>query len=216
MSIATAMDPRTPTFPAIEVSEAVLGDTPFLLTADNFLAGVEAGMFSSDERIYLRNGKIYEKMSKTSAHSVLGFKLVTTLIRRLPPGWAVFPEGQFKVNEINTRLPDIAVARGDDAGAFLAPGGYPQARDLVLVVEIAVTSIAKDLGANSERYARALLPTYWVADFSARRILAHTRPRVVDGKGTYEQVEEVGPGGTLPLWIDGREIVRFAYEDMMP
>jgi Putative restriction endonuclease len=203
MSVATAMEPQ-------------LRETPFLLAADIFQAAVEAGLFPGDERIYLRDGLIYENTSRTKTHCALGAHFFASLVRRLPPGYSVFPVGHFKVDEFNTRLPEIAIARGDDPRAFLATDGFPQARDLVLVVEVVATSIAEELGSNLEHYARAALPTYWVADFPGLRILAHSRPRVLDGKALYEQVEEIGPDGTLPLMIDDREVARFAYEDLMP
>ena len=136
MSVATAMETRTPTFPAIVTGEAAIGDTPIVLTADVFQAAVEAGVFPGDERIYLRDGRIYENTSRTNTHCVLGSHVFAGLIRRLPPGYSVFPVGHFKVDEFNTRLPEIAVARGDDPRAFLDPGAFPQARDLVLIVEI--------------------------------------------------------------------------------
>jgi hypothetical protein len=214
--MSTATEMQRATYPLNEPVEAAIGDTPYRFTADAFLASIEAGRFTDEGRIYLRDGRIYEKMAKTDAHSVLGSHIVTSLIRRLPPHWSVFPGGQFKVNEINSRLPDVAVARGGDPRAFLAPGAFPQASDLALIVEIAVTSLAKELGANLERYARALVPNYWVADFSNRQLLAHTQPHILDGRGVYDQTVILIPGGRLTLFVDGQEVAQFAYEDLMP
>lgn len=219
MSSATVFQPGLSAAPDIPLDgflEGVEEDQPYLISADSFLAAIERGLFAGRERLYLRDGRIYEKMSKTNAHSVLGLMVNEALMRRLPPGWKLFPEGQFKVDDINSRLPDFALARCDDPRAFLTPEGYPQARDLGLVVEIAVSSLSKDLNENLERFARALVPCYWVADFSGRRIVSHTAPRVVDGRGEYEFRLEVVAGGTLPLVLDGQEVARFAYEDLMP
>lgn len=77
-------------------------------------------------------------------------------------------------------------------------------------------SLAKDLGSNLRRYAKVMIPACWVADFTGRRIVVHTRPRIVDGRGGYEQVEIIEPGGSVALVLDDQEVARFAYEDLMP
>ncbi len=190
-------------------------DVPYEFTADAFFRMVEAGEFPDEVRVYLEEGSIYEKMAKTNAHGMAGSIFSEGLRSRLPPGWFILGEGQFKLDEMNSPLPDIAIIRGS-ARAYFAQNRHPEARDLGLVVEIAVTSLAKDLGPNSERYARGLIPQYWVADVPGRRILAHSRPRVVEGHGAYEVVQIRQPGDHLPLVLDGQEIARFSYEDLMP
>ncbi len=216
MSLGTAVETRSPIESQVVPPPPESGDAPYELTADEFLALVETGAFREGSRIYLRDGRIYEKMAKTIPHSLLGSMIATALIRRLPPGWFVIPEGQFKVDDRNSRLPDIAVVRGAHPFALLEPGAFPEAKDLGLIVEISVTSLAKNPGRNLDRYARSGVPSYWVMDFPGRRILAHSGPRAVEDRGEYEHVAVVGPGRMIPLVLDGVESVRFAYEELMP
>lgn len=191
------------------------GDVLYEITADEFLGLIETGFFPEDARVYLQDGRIYEKMAKTNAHGLVGSIIATALVHRLPPVWSVVSEGQFKLDRKNSPLPDIMVIRGGQR-TYLAEGRSPEPADIGLVVEIAVTSLAKDLGPNLERHARALVPIYWVADVTGRRILAHSQPRVIDGRGEYESVVIVEPGGSLPLVLDGQEAARFTYEELMP
>lgn len=191
-------------------------DRPYDISADQFFEMIEAGVFPEETRIYLRDGRILEEMAKTNVHSMLGSAFATALIRRLPPVWSVVPEGEFKIDDANTRLPNLAVLRGGNPLAYVVQNRRPTAGDIGLIVEIAVSSLAKDLGPNLDRYARSMIPTYWVADFTGRRLLAHTEPRVVEGRGEYARVATVVAGGSLPLVLDGQEVARFAYEELMP
>lgn len=199
-------------------AEAVVAaeDRPYAISADMFLAMIEAEVFPREVRVYLQEGEIYAKMSKTRNHSLLGAALVDSLVRRLPRGWFLVPEGEFRLDDLNVKLPDFAVVRGEFPLTFLASDQNLDTGVMGLAIEISATSLAQDLGKNLERYACASIPAYWVADVPGRRLLSHTGPRVVEGRGSYEKVEIVVPGGTLALVLDGQEVARFAYEELMP
>ncbi len=185
------------------------------ITADAFLGLIETGFFPDEARVFLRDGRIFAKMAKTNSHSFVSTLFRYALVRHLPATWVVVSEGQFKLDLKNSPLPDLTVLRGS-AREYISRGRYPESSEVGLIVEIAVTSLAKDLGSNLERYARNLIPTYWVADVPGHRLLAHSSPRVADGRGEYEIVQEIVAGGVLPLVLDGQEVARFTYEDLMP
>src|SRR4051794_19077731 len=87
----------------------VADDRPYAITADLFLAMIEAEVFPREARVYLQDGRIFEKMAKSNAHSLLGAAFVDALIRRLPRGWFLVPKGEFRFDEFNAKLPDFAV-----------------------------------------------------------------------------------------------------------
>ena len=62
-----------------------------------------------------------------------------------------------------------------------------------LVVEVAVSSLPRDLVRKHELYARAAVPEYWVVDVDGRRVVVHQQPH----EGGYQRVTEVGAGGAL-------------------
>jgi hypothetical protein len=191
-------------------------DHAYEFTAAQFLGMIEAGVFPREARVYLRDGRIHQKMAKTQAHSIAANMMHEALFGRLPRGWRVFAEGEFKIAEAHVALPGLAAVRAESFRSLLEPGKFPQGRDIGLAVEVSVTSLAKDLGSNLRRYAKAMIPTYWVADFKGRRLLSHTKPRIVEGRGEYESVQVVAPGDSFGLALDGIEVARFAYEDLMP
>jgi Uma2 family endonuclease len=191
------------------------GDVPYDLTIDLFSRMIESGLIPQDRRVFLRDGRLYEKMAKTKAHGYVGAAVTRAVDRRLPDGWSLWPESTVVLNPTNAPLPDFAVIRGGNPLDFAAPERYPEAGDVGLLIEVAVTSLRADLTTALEHYARAGIPAYWVVDVLGRRILVHTEPRVVDGKGQYARVETYRPGQSLPLVLDGQEVALIPFDELL-
>ena len=205
MSTATVVAP----------SQAPEADAPYDLTVDIFSRMVESGLIPRDRRVFLANGRLYEKMAKTKAHGSIGAAVTRAVDRRLPPDWSLWPESTIVLDPTNAPLPDFAVVRSGDLLGRAAPDRYPGPRDIGLLIEVAVTSLHDDLTTALEQYARALIPVYWVVDVPGRRILIHSEPRVVDGRGEYARVETYRPGQSLPLPLDGQEVARIPFDELL-
>lgn len=89
---------------------------------------------------------------------------------------------------------DVAVLRAPMTDKrFLRP------EEIVLAIEIAETTIARDLGMKRTKYAGAKIADYWVVDSSRRVVHAHRDP--VDGE--YADVSTVRFGE--PLTVPGTD-----------
>ena len=205
MSTATVLAP----------SQAPTADVPYDLTIDLFSRMVESGLIPQDRRVFLLEGRLYEKRAKTKAHGSVGAAVTRAVDRRLPDDWSLWPESTVVLDPTNAPLPDFAVVRSGNLLGRAAPERYPEAGDVGLLIEVAVTSLRDDLTTALEQYARALIPTYWVVDVPGRRILVHTEPRVVDGRGEYARVETYRPGQSLPLVLDGQEVARIPFDELL-
>src|SRR5262245_22409829 len=190
-------------------------NVPYDLTIDLVSRMVETGLIPQDRRVYLHNGRLYEKMAKTRAHGSVGASITMTLAPRLPAGWSLWPESTIVLDPTNAPLPDFAVIRSGNLLGRAAPDRYPGPGDIGLLIEVAVTSLHDDLTTALEQYARASIPAYWVVDVPGRRILVHTEPRSVDGRGEYARVETYRPGQALPLVLDGQEVARIPFDELL-
>ena len=72
---------------------------------------------------------------------------------------------------------------------------HPAPEDIFWVVEVAKTSLKKDLELKAYIYAAAQIPEYWVLDLSAKQIIVFREP--LDGKYTTEQI--IVQGTITPL-----------------
>ncbi len=215
MATITAAEPPAAAKPAAATASASPADLPFDLTVEFFERMVESGLIPQDRRVYLYDGRLYEKMAKTKAHGYVGAAINMALAPRLPAGWGLWPESTIVLDPKSAPLPDFAVIRGTSPLDFSAPERYPEPGDVGLLIEIGITSLRDDLTSRMEQYARALIPAYWVLDVLGRRIVAHTEPRVVEDRGVYARVETYGPGQEIPLMIAGREVARIPFDEIM-
>jgi Uma2 family endonuclease len=190
-------------------------DAPYDLTIDLVSRMVETGLIPRDRRIYLQDGRLYEKMAKTKAHGYVWSAVNMAVALRLPEGWSLWPESTIVLDPTNAPLPDFAVVRGASPLDFAAPERYPGPGDIGLLIEIAVTSLRADLTTALEQYARAAIPAYWVVDVPGRRVVVHTEPRVVEGRGEYARIETYRPGQALPLILDGQEVARIPFDALL-
>ena len=80
---------------------------------------------------------------------------------------------------------------------------HPRACDVLLVVEVAETSLAWDRGGKLRLYAQAGIPEVWIVDVAHARVEVHRDP----AGGVYRAVEVVPRGGRLsPAALPGVEI----------
>lgn len=188
---------------------------PYDLTVDLFTQMVETGLIPRDRRVYLFNGRLYEKMAKTMAQGAVGAAINMAVGRRLPDAWSLWPESTMALDPTNAPLPDFAIIRVGNPLEFAALDRYPGPAEVGLFIEVAVASLKQNLTTTLEQYARAMIPVYWVVDVLGRRILVHSEPRVVDGLGVYSHVETYGPGQSVPLVLDGHEVARIPFDELL-
>lgn len=203
------------TIPPPLSSKAPLTAAPFDLDIEIFARMVEAELIPRDRRVFLLEGRLFEKMTKTKAHGYVGAAVNWAVARRLPDGWSLWPESTIVLDSTNAPLPDFTVIRGSSPLDFATPERYPGPADVGLVIEISVSSLRSDLTTILELYARAAIPVYWVVDVAGRRVLVHEEPRVAEGRGEYARVEIFRSGDSLPLILDGRETARIPFEELL-
>src|SRR5215471_6819752 len=140
----------------------------------------------------LVNGELINKMGKNSPH-VFGSRQVRHLLEQIF-GWErVVSEGPIDVapedNPTSEPEPDIYVLRDPKFRGQPAPG------DLVLVVEIADTTLAFDRTTKAALYARAGIPEYWALDLNGRRLIVHREPAdsVYKSVVAYSEQERIAP-----------------------
>jgi Uma2 family endonuclease len=180
------------------------------LTAEEFSVLLEAGVFG-DRRVFLWAGRVCEKMAKANAHAFVAERISKAVGRLLPADWETWHENPIRLGRKHVPLPDFSVVRGP---LDRYRRRNPQPDDIGLVVEVAVTSLAADVGKRAARYARSGVPCYWVADAVNRQIIAHRGPRVVGAVASSAAVERVSVGDEVELELAGVAIGRIALADV--
>ncbi|MBV8847089.1 MAG: Uma2 family endonuclease, partial [Bryobacterales bacterium] len=79
----------------------------------------------------------------------------------------------------------------------------PKPNDLVLIVEVADTTLEFDIQIKAPLYARAGIPEYWILDLKGRRLIVHRNP---SGSVYRSVVAFSGQERVAPLAAPDREI----------
>ncbi|HZZ34516.1 MAG TPA: Uma2 family endonuclease [Caulobacteraceae bacterium] len=139
-------------------------------TVDEVLAMQEAGIFGDFEKVELLNGELVPMQAKLDRHEAYKTALVRRLILGLPNDVDVLIEPTLYASAVSAPDPDIMVLNKGWKLREVKPA------DVRLVVEVADTSLAKDLGVKAAIYARFGVEDYWVIDAKAGRLIIHRGP----------------------------------------
>ena len=168
---------------------------PFTVDAYHRLA--ELGILDEDDRVELLDGQIVEMTPIGGAHAACVIRLTDLLSRRSGSDTSVSVQNPVVLAERWEPQPDIAVLRrpGGLAGAWL-----PSPSDVLLVVEVADTSLERDRDVKIPRYAAAGIPEAWLVDLVGDSISVCREP----GPGGYSEIVTLTRGEALrPLRLPG-------------
>ena len=165
-------------------------------TVEAYLALCESGHIRPDERVELLEGEIVEKMSQNFPH-IDGVRLLVDALR------AAFGLGFNVSAQLPVRTPDSVpepdamVLRGT-ARDFI--GRFPKPEEIVLVAEVADSSLPDDRARKSRIYARAGFAEYWILNVVDRQLEVHRAP----AGGVYGEI--LVCRSDFAVTIEGREI----------
>lgn len=127
----------------------------------------EVGILGADEQVELLAGQIIQKSSKSPVHSALCKRIEKLLERRLGEQVLVRLQDPIRLDDYSEPEPDIAVVRPQDD--FCA-SHHPTPTDVYLIIEVADTTVERDLGGKANLYSAAGILDYWVLNVSARQL----------------------------------------------
>jgi Uma2 family endonuclease len=154
-------------------------------------AMVKAGIMDENEPVELWEGEFVPMNAKYNRHEIWKRRLIRILARALPDDIAVAVEPSLYLSDITFVEPDILM----HADALMPED--VRGPDCLLVIEIADSSLAKDLNAKARLYAKYGVTHYWVLDPESRRAYRLSKP-AGDAYGETVTVESDGEV-TLPF-----------------
>jgi Uma2 family endonuclease len=207
--MATEARASTPTPPA----EPGNGLVPYRLTVEQFLKLIAAGVFPDRARIELIGGLLVKRMTKYTPHNWAVSALAESLRRLVGPGHVVREEKSLVIGRRSRPEPDVVVLRGPWE---TYRSRDPESRDVVMLVEVADSTYAKDRGRMWRLYAGAGIPTYWVVNLPRKQVEVYTEPSGRGRSAAYRQEATFGPDAEVPVLIEGREAGKIAVKDVLP
>ena len=160
------------------------------LTVSDFHRTGEAGIFAAGDRVELIDGEVIDMSPIGALHAAIVARLTAFLCRSVGSGVIVWCQNPIRLDEASEPEPDIALLRPRADGYMSA---HPGPEDVLVVIEVADTSLAYDLGVKVPLYARHGIPEAWVIDAATRQTRVFREP---SAEG-YRRELLVGPEETL-------------------
>ncbi|HEY2183987.1 MAG TPA: Uma2 family endonuclease [Xanthobacteraceae bacterium] len=177
----------------IAVARAADGLPRRAFTVHDIHRMMEAGIFSEDERFELIEGDLVMMSPKHVAHERIKYALTTALVRAAPDDVFVAVEGTIQLAHDILVEPDITVI--SKSVYDVAPNTFAQPRpeDVLLLIEVAASSMSYDRRIKAPLYARHGIREFWVIDANRCITWVHTGP----ADNGWSSIAEHGPDETL-------------------
>jgi Uma2 family endonuclease len=159
-----------------------------LFTIEEYHRMAETGILRPEDRVELIDGEIFEMSPIGSRHMACVNNLTRVFILGLGMRAVVSPQNPVQIPRYSEPEPDLAVLRARSYKTLA-----PTTEDVLLLVEVAETSLRFDRTVKLALYARAGFLEYWIADANAETVTIFRQP----ANTTYSDVRTVGSNDTL-------------------
>lgn len=159
-------------------------------SVDEYHRMSQAGILSEADRVELIDGEIIRMSPVGSRHVGCVNRLNVLLNRRVGQTVIVSVQNPIHIDDYSEPQPDIAVLNMRDD--FYSQS-LPTAGDVLLIIEVADTSLEYDRNVKLPIYARAGIPEVWIADLSGDGVESYSEPV----NGTYQKFRRAKRGEDL-------------------
>jgi Uma2 family endonuclease len=169
-------------------------------TVDEFFEMARVGILHEDDRVELIDGEIVEVAPIGPEHAGKVNRLNALFMRRFGDCITIAVQNPLVADRFAAPEPDLALLQPRTDYYELA---HPTPSDVLLVVEVADTTIATDRAIKMPLYARTGVQEAWLLDLRQGALLVYRHP----GPEGYQDVAVLKRGSTVaPLAFPGEEI----------
>ncbi len=161
------------------------------LDVDDYYRMADAGIIGEDDRVELIDGELIDMAPIGQGHAATVGCLNRALVLAFTDRAIVWPQNPIRIDRLNEPQPDFALLR--PRADFYRTGVPPGPADVVLLIEVADSSLRYDRGVKLPIYARAGIAEVWLIDLKRRVLDAYRRP----GTDGYGEMSTHSPGDTI-------------------
>ena len=171
---------------------AATGGRPHLFNVADYHRMTEAGLFDETPRVELIQGQIIDMAAIGSPHFGMVNRLTRLLVPLVGARGLISVQNPVRLDPGSEPQPDVAILkpRADDYET-----GAPGPSDVLLLIEVADTSLDFDRAVKAPLYAQSGIAEYWIMNLPERIIEVHREP----AGARYAQVRRAKSGDTLDI-----------------
>ncbi len=160
-----------------------------------------SGLLGETDRVELIEGELIDMAPIGSRHAYTVDSIARRLQRLLGDRHLVRVQNPIRLGESSEPQPDIAVVRDRSYAA-----AHPEAADVLLLIEVADTTLDFDRDVKLPLYARHGIPECWLIDVAGSQLSIHREP----AEGEYRHIRRPTSGETLHLLASDGPALRMA------
>ena len=154
-------------------ARAVAQESRRRLTVDEYQRMTEIGIFHEDDHVELLDGELHQMAAMNGPHVACVMRFTNWFAPRIAPQALVSVQSAVRLSGYSAPEPDIVLLRyRDDFYADPLPG--PD--DILLIVEVADTTLRYDRDVKVPLYAAAGVADVWLVDLNRRRVTVYREP----------------------------------------
>ena len=127
----------------------------------------EVGILQPNERLELIDGVLKQMSPIGSQHAACVSRLMNLLLPPLQGRALVRVQNPIVLDDNTEPEPDLAIVRQRDDDYSVA---HPQPNDILIVIEVADTTLEYDKRVKLSRYAQANIPEVWIVNLVEKRV----------------------------------------------
>ncbi len=195
------------------LEEAARGEAPPLvpISADLYQQMIERGILLEGAPIELIDGLLVRKDRSARGENLMNYGRQHALLLkrrfRWLSGWcdaigySLQNQSPVTLNEFSVPEPDLSIVRGTEEDYR---EGHLGPNDVLLLIEIADSSVSTDRSTKQRLYASAGIPVYWIVNIPDSQVEVYEQPDAASGK--YQPPTIYRAGQTVRFSLAGQSI----------
>lgn len=207
MTLTSVLPTAPPQTKLEEQTSVPVGLQRFEYTVERYHAAIAAGVITENDRVELLYGQIVKKLQLGRRHTIC---LATTnkyFLKRVPDNQLCWPQNSITIPNQSEPEPDFAVVNVEWTQRRTH---QPEPPDILLLIEIADSSLEVDRDTKGPLYALAGITKYWIINLRQNQIEVHTQPDTA--AGIYNSIQRYPAGSTFDSPFNGATVV----DDFIP
>lgn len=157
-----------------------------LFTIEEYHKMADVGILAPGDRYELIKGEIIKMTPIKSTHAGFVNFLLEHLIVTLHQKYTVIGKNPVHLSPYSEPEPDIVVAHYREDRYRSA---HPSPADILLIIEVADSTLDYDRGVKKALYAEAGIPEYWIVNIPEKQVESYCQPE----RSTYKKQQTYVP-----------------------
>lgn len=178
-----------------------------LLTVKDYHQMVESGILAADERVELIEGQLYRMAAKGTAHSAAVTRVDRIFSDRLGAQVLLRFQDPVGLSEVSEPEPDIGLVKPNPLDY---EDHHPTPAEIFLLIEVADSTLKRDLDIKAPAYGRAGVVETWVLDIPGQCLHVFREPSPVgyDVHLVLTESERIAPLAFPSCLVQVSELLR--------